>query len=105
VSYVLNTQSQDLDVVLSVDSPNALQIYVDGLRAGQKAAGGGPAIADLTLKPAGTTAASSRITIKILQLAAEPAITFKARFTDRHGTPLTLNTKELVFTLGLHGGL
>jgi hypothetical protein len=105
VSYVLNTQGQDLDVVLSVDSPNALQIYVDGLRAGEKIAGGGPAIADLTLKPAGTTGASSRITIKILQLAAEPAITFKARFTDRRGTPLTLDTKELVFTLGPHGGL
>jgi hypothetical protein len=105
VSYVLNTQATDLDVLLSVDSPNALQIYVDGRRVGQKSAGGGPALADLTLKPAGTTAASSRITIKILQLAAEPAITFKALFTDRHGTPLTLNTRELVFTLGLHGGL
>ncbi|MEO7735820.1 MAG: hypothetical protein ABIY55_33000 [Kofleriaceae bacterium] len=105
VSYVLNTQATDLEALLSVDSPNALLIYVDGRRAGQKVAGGGPALVDLTLKPAGTTAASSRITIKILQLAAEPAITFKALFTDRHGTPLTLDTRELVFTLGLKGGL
>ena len=105
VSYALNTQATELVALLSVESANALQIFVDGQRAGEKLAGAGAALAELRLKPAGTTGASSRITIKILQRAAEPTIAFKARFTDRRGTPLTLDTKELVFTLGLHGGL
>ena len=47
VSYALNTQATDLEALLSIDSPNAVQIYVDGRRVDEKLAGGGPALADL----------------------------------------------------------
>ncbi|MEO7734848.1 MAG: hypothetical protein ABIY55_28085, partial [Kofleriaceae bacterium] len=63
------------------------------------------AIANIILKPAGTVAASSRIMIKLVQLAAEPSAKFNALFTDQNNTPLTDATGELIFTLGKQGGL
>ena len=105
VSYALNTRSTDLAVKLTVSSLNQLQIIVDGNVVGEKGAGNGDAIANIILKPAGTTAASSRIMIKLVQLAAEPSAKFTALFTDQNKVPLTDRTGELIFTLGKQGGL
>jgi hypothetical protein len=105
VSYVLNTRQSDLVVKLTVTSLNQLQILVDGVVSGEKAAGNGTAIATFTLPPAGSAGASKRITIKLVQLAAEPSAKFNALFTDQNNTPLTDATGELVFTLGKQGGL
>jgi hypothetical protein len=105
VSYVLNTGGSDLAVKVTVSSLNQLQIIVDGNVVGEKGAGNGTAIANIILKPAGTVAASSRIMIKLVQLAAEPSAKFNALFTDQNNTPLTNATGELIFTLGKQGGL
>jgi hypothetical protein len=107
VAYVLNTRSTELSIKITVSSINQVQILVDGEVRGEKGAGAGTAIANsIILKPAGAAGASTRITIKLVQLAAEPTATFTALFTDQlNNIPLTDRTGELVFTLGKQGGL
>jgi hypothetical protein len=59
----------------------------------------------MNLQAAGGKSKPVRILIKVLQRANDAQFAFTAQLKDQNGVLLTDATRELVFTLGLNGGI
>jgi hypothetical protein len=59
----------------------------------------------MSLAAAGSKGKPSRILIKVLQRANDAQFAFTAQLKDQNGVLLTDASRELVFTLGLGGGI
>jgi hypothetical protein len=104
VSYALNTVPRQIQTQLVVATNNPVRVYIDGSLVAQNDQSGGTT-AFMTLQAAGSKAKPTRILIKVLQRANDAQFAFTAQFKDQNGVLLTDATRELVFTLGLNGGI
>lgn len=104
VAYALNTMPRQLVVQMNVTTQNAIRIYIDGVLVAQNDQGGGASTV-MTLAPAGPGNKPTRILIKLVQRSTDPTFAFSAQLRDELGQLLTDTTRELVFTLGPHGGI
>lgn len=105
VAYLINASSVDLQAQLTVVSPNAVRLYVEGtpvLQAEDAAEGA----TGLALLPAfQTQRKATRILLKLFQRADDPGLSFVMRAADQFGNPLTDATGELIVKLSPDGGI
>jgi hypothetical protein len=104
VSYALNTVPRQIQAQLTIATNNPVRVYIDGLLVAQNDQSGGTT-AFMNLQPAGGKSKPTRILIKVLQRANDAQFAFTAQLKDQNGVLLTDATRELVFTLGLNGGI
>jgi hypothetical protein len=104
VSYALNTVPRAIQAQLVIATNNPVRVYVDGLLTAQNDQSGGTT-AFMNLAAAGGTTKPTRILLKVLQRANDAQFAFTAQLKDQNGVLLTDVTRELVFTLGLNGGI
>lgn len=104
VSYALNTVPRQIQAQLVIATNNPVRVYINGLLVAQNDQSGGTT-AFMNLQPAGGTSKPTRILIKVLQRANDAQFAFTAQLKDQNGVLLTDATRELVFTLGLNGGI
>jgi hypothetical protein len=104
VSYALNTVPRPIQAQLVIATNNPVRVYIDGLLVAQNDQSGGTT-AFMNLAAAGTKAKPVRILIKVLQRGTDAQFAFTAQLKDQNGVLLTDATRELVFTLGLNGGI
>ncbi|HET7502083.1 MAG TPA: hypothetical protein VFK02_13795 [Kofleriaceae bacterium] len=105
VAYAINTVPRQIQATLTVTSVDPVRIYVDGVLAGLNDQGNGSATAVVNFAAAGSKTKPSRILLKVLQRANDAQFAFTAQLRDQQGQLLTDVTGELVFTLGLNGGI
>jgi hypothetical protein len=107
-TYLLNTDAFPRTVQIQINSPNALQLFLDGRLVTQAQAGAG-ANTTFDLSPAGSAGAdaktSARIMLKVFQAAADAQFQFTAQLRDQFDNVLTNANSGLVFTLGPSGGI
>jgi hypothetical protein len=105
VAYLINTTSSDITAQVTIESPNALRVYVgNALVAQADGAGGGvSAIARLPAFAVGRT--STRILIKLFQRAGDQDFAFSLQLRDELGNLLTDRTGEVLVVLGPEGGI
>ncbi|WP_428261995.1 hypothetical protein [Haliangium sp.] len=97
VAYVVNTTSRDLRTVVTVTSPNDVELFVgDSNTIGRDGAG---AALTVNLPSYRDSKEVTRILLKVFQKAADEQFEFTMQFADDNGNLLTDVTKELVFTL------
>jgi len=104
VSYAINTVPRPIQAQLVVATNNPVRVYVDGALVAQNDQSGGTT-AFMTLQAAGSKAKPTRILLKVLQRANDAQFAFTAQLKDQNGVLLTDATRELIFTLGLNGGI
>jgi hypothetical protein len=104
VSYVLNTVPRQIQAQLAIVTNNPVRVYIDGLLVAQNDQSGGTT-AFMNLAPSGGKSKPTRVLIKVLQRANDAQFAFTAQLKDQNGVLLTDATRELVFTLGLNGGI
>jgi hypothetical protein len=107
VAYAINTTSADLqNALITINSPNAVLLYVDGRPVAQSQSAGGGTVSGIANFPA-TTAAhpSTRILVKVLQRPGDAQFGFSASLADQNNVPLTNTSGELVFRLDPTGGI
>lgn len=103
-SYAINTVPRPIQAIVTFATNNPIRVYVDGALVAQNDQGGGTT-AFVNLKAAGPGAKPVKILVKLLQRANDNAFAFTAQFRDQLGALLTDATREVVFTLGLNGGI
>lgn len=103
-TYVINTDSRDIDAQLVVTTDNPVRIYIDGRLAGSNDQGGSTTAIAL-LKASNRREGTAHVLIKLLQRANDNDFSFTAQFRDDIGNVLTDETGELVFTLAQNGGI
>jgi hypothetical protein len=105
VSYPINTTPTTISAQLQIVTQNPVRVYADKLLVAQNDQGGSTQ-AIITLPAANTPGAKPpRILIKVLQRANDQQFSFSAQLRDQNGNLLTDRTGELVFTLGINGGI
>jgi hypothetical protein len=104
-TYVVNTDSFDIDVRLEVSSENDFHVYFGGLD--QSVIGGGTVNLTQRINAFGGEEGDLvRILIKVFEPQDQGQFGFTARFFDnRNNNLLTEDTGELVFVLGPEGGI
>jgi len=103
VVYAVNTTSLDINALITIDSPNAMRIYVGPTLVAQSAGGETTAVANLPSYS--VSKAPTRILIKLFQRAGDDEFAFTARLQDELGNLLTNATGEVILTLGPEGGI
>jgi hypothetical protein len=105
VAYLINTSAIDLQVDLTIISPNAVKLYVDKqpvLQSNDARQG----VSGLAYLPAySATHSSTRVLLKVLQRANDRDFRFQMLIKDQLGNPLTDATGELVVKLSPDGGI
>jgi hypothetical protein len=103
VAYAVNTTASELDIVVTVDSENDVELFVGAIGAVGRN-GQGVSVSAAPLPPFADTKEVTRIMLKVFQQAGEASFAFDMQFTDDNGNLLTDATRELVFVLSPRSG-
>jgi hypothetical protein len=103
VLNVVNTTSNELDVVVNVLSENDVELFV-GDDAGDIGRDGDGVSSTVRLPSFNDTKEVTRVMLKVFQQADEATFGFTMQFTDDENNLLTDATKELVFVLAKNAG-
>lgn len=102
VAYVINTTTDELETVVTVDSENDVQLFVgDASALGRDGQG---VSLTVVLPSFANTKEVTRIMLKAIQQVDDATFAFTMQFTDEDNNLLTDATKELVFTLSSVAG-
>jgi hypothetical protein len=103
--YVMNTASNDEDVVVTVESENDVQLFI-GDSPGTIGRDGDGVSDTVTLPNYLESKQLTRIMLKVFQKEGNATFAFTMNFTDENGVPLNDEGKELVFVLSnVTGGI
>jgi hypothetical protein len=102
VAYLLNGTSRSINAQLTLDSPNATKVYVDGVAVVQT--DGGQASFLATLPSFRNDKRVVRLLIKVLQRPTDPGFNFSLLLRDDLGNVLGANSGVIV-KLGPQGGI
>lgn len=102
LAYFINTDGQTINTVISVESPNQVELFV-----GNSTSLGlnGNANVTVPIPSYGSSKQVTRILLKVFQRAADAQFGFEMTFADDRGNLLTDIGGELVFKLGPEGGI
>lgn len=103
VAYVINTSPDDVTAVITVRSPNDVELFVGGEHDQGRDGAGTSVMAPLPAYT--TTRAVTRIMVKVFQSSDDADFGFDLQIADDGGNLLTGISRELVFKLGPEGGI
>jgi hypothetical protein len=107
VAYAMNTTSADIqNANITVTSPNAIELFIDGHPIAQASQAGNNTISGIATLPASSAQTpSTRMMVKVFQRAADAQFGFTLNMQTQFNVPLTNTSGELVFRLDSRGGL